>query len=379
MPRRRKKRRKNANGEGSITYVKGRKSPWWARLPAEYDINGKEYRATVGFYKSREDADNALNRYLNIDDIKTFKEIFESYKQTNSFKELSKKTKDRYNDAFLSYKPLWNKDIILIKTKDLQACINRKELEGYYVTIKGKKVHKKYSKSSLERLKHVASKIYTHAMKYELVDKDRAYYLEVGGIVNIKEKNIFYAKDIEKLFANIKNYPDCRHVLMMIFTGMRTSEYLNLKVENFDLENDLIKNFGIKTKAGRNRIMFLHESIRNIAKELVNQSTTGYIVENIHLNSQNPIPTHPSDHTFRKKIFNEALNTIGLSPDDYTPINCRYTFATIAHMSGITDEALMKLMGHTSITITSKSYIQDIDLYIKSELNKYNINKARIL
>ena len=166
---------------------------------------------------------------------------------------------------------------------------------------------------------------------------------------------------------------------MMIFTGMRTSEYLNLKVNNFDLENDLIKNFGIKTEAGRMRIMFIHENIKKIAEQLVNESTTGYFVENIHISSQNPIPSHPSDQTFRKSIFNKALETINLSSDDYTPINCRYTFATIAHMSGITDEALMKLMGHTSINITSKSYIQDIDLYIKSELKKYNISKARIL
>lgn len=373
------RRRKNANGEGSITYVKGRKSPWWARLPAEYDINGKEYRPTVGFYKTRKEAENALKGYLSVDDIKTFKEIYESYKETNEFKNLSKKTRNRYDDAFLSYKPLWDKDIILIKTQELQACINRKEQEGYYVTIKGKKVHKDYSKSSLERLKHVASKIYTHAMKYELVDKDRAYYLEVGGVVNVKEKNIFYAKDIENLFSSIKKNPDCRHILMMIFTGMRTSEYLNLKVDNFDLQNDLIKNFGIKTEAGRMRIMFIHESIKKIAEQLVNESTTGYFVENIHISSQNPTPTHPSDQTFRKRIFNKALETINLSSDDYTPINCRYTFATIAHMSGITDEALMKLMGHTSINITSKSYIQDIDLYIKSELNKYNISKARIL
>lgn len=368
------KRRKKANGHGSISYIKGRKSPRWARLPTQYDINGKEHRPTAGFFKTKKEAEEALKSYEGIDDIKTFKEIYEAYKQTEDFKELTPRTQNRYEDAFLAYKPLWKKDIVQIKTMEMQACINQKEQAGYTVSKGGKTIHKNYSKDSLERLKHVASKIYTFAMENELVDRNRAQYLKVGGEVREKEKTIFYGEDIEKLFKSIPDNPDARHVLMMIFTGMRTSEYLNLKVENIDLESGIIKNFGIKTKAGKERLMFIHDDIKFIITQLVKQSTTGYIVENTHINPQNPKPTHPSDHTFRKAIFTPALEKAGL--EKTTPIQCRYTFATIAHMSGITDEALMKLMGHSSITITSKSYIQDIDLYIRSELQKYNIKKV---
>ena len=74
--------RKQANGQGSITYCKGRKSPRWARLPAQYDINGKEHRPTVGFFKTKKDAQKAIDEYKGLSGIKTFAEIYRQYQET---------------------------------------------------------------------------------------------------------------------------------------------------------------------------------------------------------------------------------------------------------------------------------------------------------
>lgn len=369
-----KRDRKFANGEGSITYVKGRKSPWWARLPATYDINGKEYRPTVGFYKSRREAKSALENYIYVDDIKTFRELYESYKKTYDFQKLSKKTQKRYDDAFQSFYPIWSKNIMEIKTMEMQRCIDQKVKDGYYETINGQKIRKEYSKDSISRLKHVASKIYQFAEKHELVDKDRAKLLDVKGKENTKEKTIFYTQDINKLFESIPYNPDARHVLCMIFTGMRTSEYRKLKTMNIDFKKRIIRDFGMKTNKGKRRIMFIHDRIYDILKELAQESTTGYIVENIRINSQNPKPSHPSDTTFRKTMFKGALKKAGLK--ETTPIQCRYTFATIAHMSGISDIDLMDLMGHESIETTKESYIQVVDMYLYKQFQTYNFKTA---
>lgn len=366
--------RKFANGEGSITYVKGRKSPWWARLPATYDITGKEYRPTVGFYKSRKEAKAALDNYIYVDDIKTFKEIYEAYKKTDDYLNLSYKTKNRYEDAFQSFHPIWNKNIMEIKTMEMQRCIDQKVKEGYYETVNGEKTKKNYSKDSISRLKHVASKIYKFAEKHELVDKNRAILLDVKGTESTQEKTIFYTEDIERLFKSIPYNPDARHILCMIFTGMRTSEYRKLKVSNINFQKRMIRDFGIKTNKGKRRIMFIHDKIYDILKELAKESTTGYIVENTRINSQNPQPSHPSDTTFRETIFKGALEKAGVK--EATPIQCRYTFATISHMSGISDLDLMDLMGHTSIETTKKSYIQVVDMYLYKQFQTYNFKTA---
>ena len=67
-------------------------------------------------------------------------------------------------------------------------------------------------------------------------------------------------------------------------------------------------------------------------------------------------------------MYYPALEKAGV--EKKIPYTCRYTFATIAHNSGVNDKALQKLMGHTNFNITANSYIQDLDEYIYSELQK---------
>lgn len=52
------------------------------------------------------------------------------------------------------------------------------------------------------------------------------------------------------------------------------------------------------------------------------------------------------------------------------PYTCRYTFATIAHFSGVKDKALQKLMGHKNFKVTANSYIQNLDKYVYKEFKK---------
>ena len=158
------------------------------------------------------------------------------------------------------------------------------------------------------------------------------------------------------------------HVLNLIFTGFRTGEYLNLQKDKVLLKKNQIIDFGEKTEAGRTRKMFIHPKIKDIMAYLVKESKLGYIVE-----SQKPdgeIYT-PSDTTFYKKIYYPALEKAGIKKK--IPYSCRYTFATIAHQSGVSDKALQKLMGHVDFSITANSYIQDLDDYIYQELQKIEI------
>lgn len=367
-----KRKRTYANGEGSITFVKGRRSPWWARLPASYDENGKEYRPSVGFFKSKKEAKAALDEYQGLSDIKTFKELYEIYKTTDKFLKLSDKTKVRYDDSFKAFRPIWNKNIMDIKVSQMQACIDRKVKEGYIVVENGKKVRKDYSKDSISRLKHLATNVYKIAEQNDLIDKNRGKLLEVKGVERENVKTIFYQNDIKTLYNSIPNNPDARHILCMIFTGMRTSEYLNLTKDMINFKRKTIKNFGIKTETGRARMMFIHDLIEPILKELYDESKTGYIVERIQKQKSKEKIIHPSDNTFRNKMFKPALEKAGL--EEATPYKCRYTFATIAHISGMNDYTIMKLMGHKSIETTASSYIQIVDDFLLSQLQSFNFS-----
>lgn len=363
------KRRKLPNGVGSIEKVeftpKGKKrvSQYRARLPKS------KGRKDIGFFKTYNQAQEALINYKEPAPLITFKDLYKRYKTTNEFKKISEKTKKIYERSFARFEEIHDMDIHDIKYSDLQDVIDQMELDGYEKPIgNGQFKHTDYSKSSIERLKHLVSKVYTLAIKNDIIQLDLSTYLEVGGLGVRRKKEIFTKEEIEKLYSSIPTNPDAMHVLNLIFTGFRTGEYLNLQKEKVLLKKNQIIDFGEKTEAGRQRKMFIHPKIKDIMVYLVKESKLGYIVESQKPGGEIYVP---SDTTFYKKIYYPALEKAGVKKK--IPYSCRYTFATIAHQSGVDDKALQKLMGHTDFALTANSYIQDLDDYIYQELQKITV------
>lgn len=354
------KRRKLPNGTGSIERVKltpqgkTRLNQYRARLPA------KKGRKDIGFYKTYNEAMEALLNYKEAPPEVTFKALYEKYKNTNEFKKITKNSKNRYERAFEKFEPIHDKNITDIIYSDLQNIVDQVELEGYNQVIDGQLVNQKYSKTHLDRLKVVTNKIYTMAIKNNMPVQNLAPYLEIGGIKTKRNKEIFTKDEIQKLFRAIPNNPDARHILIMTFTGFRTGEYMHLQRSNINFDTNMIVDFGIKTEAGKNRKMFIHPKIRAILQDLCIDSRSGYLVEI----DGNPLLY---DQQFYK-LYYDTLDKAGIKKK--IPYSCRYTFATIAHYSGVSDKALQKLMGHTDFSITANSYIQFDDDYIYKELQK---------
>ena len=361
-------RRKLPNGTGSIERVK---------YTPEGKIRVKQYRARlpkskgrkdIGFYKTYNLAQEALINYQEPEPEVTFAQLFDKYTSTNEFIKLGKSTKNRYYNSYSRFEEIHDLDIHEIKYSDLQDVLDQMELEGYDKVVDGEIIHQDYSKSSILRLKHLVSKIYTTAIKNQLIQLDLSKYLEVGGTGIRRKKEIFTKEEIEQLYSSIPTNPNAMHVLSLIFTGFRTSEYLHLQTSKVRLDKNQIIDFGEKTEAGRQRKMFIHPKIKDIMDYLVQASQTGYIVE---AKKQSGEIYQPSDTTFYKKIYYPALEKASVKKK--IPYSCRYTFATIAHQSGVDDKALQKLMGHTDFSITANSYIQDLDDYIYHELQKISV------
>lgn len=363
-----RKRRKLPNGTGSIERVKltphgkTRVNQYRARLPKA------KGRKDIGFFKTYNEALAALINYKEPEPVVTFAQLFKKYTSTNDFKNLVKKTQNRYYNSYTRFEELHDRDIHEIKYSDLQDVLDQMELDGYEKIKDGELKHYEYSKSSIERLKHLVSKIYTLAIKNNIIQLDLSKYLEVGGVGIRRKKEIFTKEEIEKLYSSIPKNPNAMHVLNLIFTGFRTGEYINLPTNKIKLDTSQIIDFGEKTEAGRIRKMFIHPKIKDIMTYLVQESKTGYILET---KKQSGEIYQPSDTTFYKKIYYPALDKAGIKKK--IPYSCRYTFATIAHQSGVSDKALQKLMGHTNFNITANSYIQDLDDYIYQELQKIEI------
>lgn len=95
---------------------------------------------------------------------------------------------------------------------------------------------------------------------------------------NEKEINIFTGYDIKKLWDNIK-IDWVEYILIMIYTGMRIGEAVNLKKENVDLINGIIFG-GNKTEKGMNRKIPIRDDIYPIIQNLYKNSPTDYLFYN---------------------------------------------------------------------------------------------------
>lgn len=366
------KRRRLPNGMGSITKLgksrgRSRISPYMARLPARYDINGNEIRTVVGCYKTYNEAFEALVNYTApVDDKATLKEVYDSYKEDPDYLNLIRKTQVKYNSNFQHYIDLHNTPINLINQYDLQTVINDRVKNGYDEVVGNETVHKNYSKDTIRQLKTVMVKIYDHAIENGLVDRNIAKDLVVRGEKEKgKEgKHPFTDEELILMYRNREKIPFLDHILVMSFTGLRTSEYRNLKVSSIDLENNIIDDFGIKTDTGKQRIVYILETIRPILKELIEKSQTGYIYEK---NGK-----HMSDTTFRKD-FNEALEELGIP--DHVPYDGRRSLATRAKKRKVKIRNAADMLGHKDETTTDKYYIIDDEVEIdKEDLEKLDLD-----
>ncbi|WP_299032432.1 site-specific integrase [uncultured Anaerococcus sp.] len=344
------KRRKLPNGFGSIARVKKtasgniRKNQYRARLSEKYG------RKSIGYFKTWNQAFDAIANYKEPIKTETFKDFYLKFRSSTAFKKYVKSTQNRYDRAFERFEDLYDREIHTIVYSELQAVIDQMELEGYTYTKNGELIHEDYSKSSIERLKHCLNKIFLIALKDNIIQYNPVQYIEVGGIKEKRVKEIFKQAEIEKLYQSIPYNPNARHVLCLIFTGMRTGEYLYLNKKNIHLNEHTITNFGIKTEAGRKRIMFIHPKIKHIMTSLYNESRTGNILEY----NKSAIKY---DSEFYNKIYYPALDKAGIKRK--IPYTCRYTFATILYYSGVDPRVIKELLGHTSFEVAQKFYIQD--------------------
>ena len=80
----------------------------------------------------------------------------------------------------------------------------------------------------------------------------------------------FSKDEVKKVWAH-REQPWVDTVLILIYSGWRISELLNLKPEDIDLQAGTMKG-GTKTKAGKNRLVPIHSKIRPLVEARLAES-----------------------------------------------------------------------------------------------------------
>ena len=307
---------RRGNGEGSIFKLSGkRRKPYAVRVTIGWTDDGKQKYKYLGYYTNKTDAKKTLREYLlQPEKIKlekqTLKSVFEKMMEKSSF---SDGTKEQYRGAFKKLESLQNKNIAEIELDEIESIVETQTPSGQ------------------ARIKKTLANCYKYAMKYDYVSKNLADFIEVDSLKPKKEKIPFTLEEIKMLWKYLytERYDDIP--LILLYSGLRISELLDLKTENIDLKNKTMNIIKSKTSAGI-RVVPIHQKILPLIKKRMGNE---YLIT---LNGT-------------KMAYGQFYRTYW-KVKNHTIHETRHTFITF--LSKLSDDtiAIKKIAGHTTSDIT---------------------------
>lgn len=351
------------NGYGTIYKLPGKRSKPFRAVKTDKwildPITGKckQIRFTIGYYPSREEAMIALANYNeNPYDIKadsiTFSEVYEKWSE-GYFPTLSSPSSIRTIKAAYSYcNGLYDMRMKDIKTSHLEGAI----------------LNANVGDSTKGRMKSLFNMLYKYSLSHDIVEKDYASVMFANGNPIKRERTKdpvpFSAEELSILWDSKDSIPFVDMILIGIYSGWRPQELSILKVADIDIESGTMKG-GLKTDAGKNRIIPIHSLIEPLIENRIQEATvlhSEYLFNDI--NGQQG--TYMTYDKYRGR-FQKVMNRLKMN---HHPHETRHTFITKAKASNMDEYILKLIVGHAIEDITEKVYTHRTIEQLKNEIEK---------
>lgn len=320
------------SGYGSIRKLAGkRRRPWAVRITTGWADDGTQIRRYLGYFATRKEAMEALDTYnhnpYNLDARGiTFKELYEKWAE---WEYKDDPTPQGYAAAYNNYSAIHGMIWADLKIDAVQDCIDRCPL-GY---------------SSKKNMKTLINKMTKYADRLELPHK------EIVSLIRLPEKTLsrihqpFTDKEIKTLWDHQDDL-GARFALIYIYTGLRPTELLRIKTKNVHLDKRYMMG-GMKTAAGKNRVIPIAEKIVDLIAALYNEDQEYLVVDD---RDGKPMNTYDrlNEHVWKRSPV--------LKPMKHLPHDGRHTCATLLSNAGINLKTIQLILGHASKDITNQVY-----------------------
>ncbi|MGO5320003.1 tyrosine-type recombinase/integrase [Catenibacterium mitsuokai] len=376
MPRNSRFRRR-PNNTGTVVKLSGkRRNPYCARVMSdERDIiTGKKKQVCIGTFATREEALNALSIYSlkksssitneearnlapdlydRIQEktqkrVPTFYEIYQIL-DDEEFSKLSKSARNGYSSWIKRFENIHNRQINTITLADLQFIFDN---DG---AANGTQAH----------MKVLCCKVFEYAVIHQYIPRDFDYtsYIRIAEFKQSTKHYPFTVDEVKKLQS--VDTSEAHILLIYIYTGLRAGELLHISRDNIHIDEkcdddgvDRIISYivtGSKTAAGKNRIVPIHNDIKQ------------FVIDELLKPDKRLI-----DCTYAS-LNNTILATAnGYLKATHTMHDTRQTFASLCQLSKVDVYARKKILGHKLKDIT-------FDIYTTASKNKLwiEINKIK--
>lgn len=346
---------RNPNGYGSVTKLSGhRRNPYWVKKTIGWNDKGYPIYETIGYAPTREEGNIMLAEYnknpYDVDKAKiTLKELFKLWSE-KKLPKLSKGNSAVLKSAYKHIKKLDDMPYKEIKAVHMQDTIDNCGLS--------------YSTQSI--IKSLWYHLDRFAIELDISSKSYSALLSTAPIPETSRKP-FTTYEIKRVWKMYNDYQAGENfdgipvewidtVLIFLYTGFRFSELLTIKTSDVDLNERTIKG-GIKTAAGKNRIVPIHSAIYPM------------IVKRYDPNNDFLINCRPKQY---RNIFTKLMNYLNI---DKTPHECRHTFETMLDSAGANRRCIDLMMGHASRDVGNRVYNHKTLAELRTAIELFEVNK----
>lgn len=319
-----KKKKKRANGSGTVIRKPGNRSkPWEAQKSGIY----------IGAYATKYEAEQALLRLADLPVSETlnltFEQVYQKWFPVHS-RTLTESGIAGYKFAFSHCAPLHGKVFRRLRTSDFQQIILEAESKGF-------------SKSSCGKIMQLLGQLSKWAIQEEICHTNYAQFV----VVTAQQKSTkepFTAAQITAILGS--SDPAAQIAAILLATGCRPNELFAAATAEAH-ETYFVS--GSKTEAGKNRIipvasfgLAAYQSLRAAAIESGCEKLIGAYSGNKNYDG------------FYRRDWKRLMESLCI--EKMTPYNCRHTFVTMAVQSGVKPEILQKIIGHADYNTTIGVY-----------------------
>lgn len=371
--------KRRPNGSGTVVKLSGRRrKPFCAKVTLDERnlTNGEKKRLVIGTFETYQEALNALSLYsLTINNTISKKEAMEIDP------EVYQKVQDKMSKKVPTFL-----DIYYILDKDEFSLLSPQTQNSMHGAIKHlKKLH--YLKidqitlrmiqdvfdedgsnhSTQVHMKTICTKVFRYAVINQCIERNDDYTSYIR-IAKYEESDMHRPYTINEILALKKaDTPEAHIMLIFIYTGVRINELLNINRDNIHIDEKcdddgterLISYMitGSKTKAGKNRIVPIHDDIKQ------------FVIDELLKPEKRLVDVTYANFTTRTVLIrvNKLLNT------HHTMHDTRKTFATLCQMNNLNVYIRKKVLGHRMNDITFDVYTNESKNRLWTEVNKIKV------
>lgn len=331
------------NGYGSVYKLPGnRRKPWAVRITVSRTegIDSKTHwkYKYLGYYETQSAALVALAHYnenpYDMDANKiTFSEVFEKW-STEHYQKISKSGINGYNAAYKLCELLYTMRFIDIRKNHLQGIVN--DCGKNYPT--------------LRKLKLLFTVMYKYAMENDICSKDYSQYIDIKQYKdrnpNSRDRTPFTTKEINTLWKWNKTNEYISVMLMLIYSGCRISELLDLKKENVNFDECCFDVIASKTDSGIRKVP-ISEKVLPFFQYWYSKNDCQYLLST-------PDGKHFTYRNYYDSYWNPLIKQMGIS--EHRPHDTRHTCISLLTAAGTDERIIRKIVGHKGQGVTETVY-----------------------